>query len=156
MPVSSFIGRERELEQAAAALGQAGVVALTGAGGVGGRPTGVPRPPPVAARFADGAWLAELAPVRDVAGVDDAVLLVMDNCEHLRQAAAALAGALVRACHRLEILATSREGLGGEGEPLLPVPPLGLPGPDAGPRDRLADAVRLFVDRAAAVTPVSS
>ena len=55
------------------------------------------------------------------------LLLVLDNCEHLLEGAAALAGALARSCERLVILATSREGLGIEGEHLVPVPPLGVP-----------------------------
>src|SRR6266550_4618382 len=66
LPVSSFIGRERELEQTAAALGQARVVTLTGAGGVGKTRLGLQAAAQVAPRFADGAWLAELAPVRDL------------------------------------------------------------------------------------------
>ena len=59
------------------------------------------------------------------------LLLVLDNCEHLLDGAAALAGALARSCERLVILATSREGLGIEGERLVPVPPLGVPGAGA-------------------------
>jgi predicted ATPase/class 3 adenylate cyclase len=181
LPVSSFIGRERELERTAATLGQARVVTLTGPGGVGKTRLALQAAGQVAGRFGDGAWLCELATVRDVAGVDDAVaavfsvaaragqstretlaeflrakelLLVLDNCEHLLEAAAALAGALARSCERLAILATSREGLGIEGEHLVPVPPLGVPeaGADlaaiAG-----AEAVRLFAERAAAVKP---
>src|SRR5690349_7607766 len=181
VPVSSFIGRERELEQTVAALGRARVVTLTGAGGVGKTRLGLQAAAQAAPRFADGAWLAELAPVRDVAGVDAAVvaafsltaradqdtrktlaeflhgkqlLLVLDNCEHLLEGAAALAGALARSCERLVILATSREGLGIEGERLLPVPPLGVPeaGADLAAITE-AEAVRLFAERAAAVKP---
>ncbi len=180
VPVSSFIGRERELKQIAAALGRARVVTLTGAGGVGKTRLGLQAAARVAPRFADGAWLAELAPVRDPAVVDDAVaavfsltaragqdtrelveflrakrlLLVLDNCEHLLGGAAALAGALARSCERLVILATSREGLGIEGEHLLPVPPLGVPeaGADLAAVTQ-AEAVRLFAERAAAVKP---
>jgi predicted ATPase/class 3 adenylate cyclase len=181
VPVSSFIGRERELEQTAAALGQARVVTLTGVGGVGKTRLALQAAAQVAPRFGDGAWLCELAPVRDVAGVDDAVaavfsltaragqstlealveflrakdlLLVLDNCEHLLEGAAALAGALARACERLVILATSREGLGIEGEQVVPVPPLGVPGVDADlAAITQAEAVRLFAERAAAVKP---
>ena len=158
LPVSSFIGRDRELEQTAAALGQARVVTLTGPGGVGKTRLALQAAAQVAPRFGDGAWLCELAPVRDPAGVDDAVaavfsvtaragqstrqalveflrgkqlLLVLDNCEHLIEGAAALAGALARSCERLVILATSREALGIDGERLVPVPPLGVPGADA-------------------------
>src|SRR6266568_1149351 len=181
LPVSSFIGRQRELEQIAAALGQARVVTLTGPGGVGKTRLALQTARQVAPRFGDGGWLAELAPVRDVAGVDDAVaavfsltaragqdtrealaeflhgkqlLLVLDNCEHLLEGAAALAGALARSCGRLVILATSREGMGIEGEHLVPVPPLGVPGADAGlAAITQAEAVRLFAERAAAVKP---
>ena len=116
----------------------------------------------VAERFSDGAWLCELAPVRDPAGVDDAIaavfsvtaragqdtgealveflrarelLLVLDNCEHLIDGAAALAENLARSCERLVILATSREALGIEGERLVPVP--GTPSaPPRSPRNR--------------------
>src|SRR5215472_6855533 len=175
LQVSSFIGRARELEQTAAALGQAGVVTLTGPGGVGKTRLAMQAAVQMAPRFGDGAWLCELAPVRDSAGVDDAVaavfsvtpqagqstrealvdflrnkqlLLVLDNCEHLLDGAAALAATLQRSCERLVVLATSREGLGIEGERIMPVPPLGVPGAD----DDLtaitqAEAVRLFAER---------
>jgi class 3 adenylate cyclase len=170
LQVSSFIGRARELEQTAAALGEARIVTLTGAGGVGKTRLALQVAGQVAARFHDGAWLCELAPVRDSAGVDDAVaavfsvtapagqstqdalveflcskqlLLVLDNCEHLLEPAAALAEVLQRSCERLAILATSREGLGIEGERLVPVPPLAVPGSDADPAAiSQAEAVR--------------
>jgi predicted ATPase/class 3 adenylate cyclase len=181
LQVSSFIGRARELDHTAAALGEARLVTLTGAGGVGKTRLALQVAGQLAPRFGDGAWLCELAPVRDPAGVDDAVaavfsvtapagqstrsalveflrgkqlLLVLDNCEHLLEGAAALADALQRACERLVILATSREGLGIEGEHLVPVPPLGVPGTDADPTAiTQTEAVRLFAERAAAVKP---
>jgi hypothetical protein len=79
---------------------------------------------------------------------------VLDNCEHLLEGAAALAEVLERSCERLVILATSREGLRIEGEYLVPVPPLGVPGVDAGLETTVgAEAVRLFAERAAAVKP---
>jgi predicted ATPase len=181
VPVSSFVGRERELELTVAALGRARVVTLTGPGGVGKTRLALQAAGQVSERFAGGSWLAELAPVRDVGGVDEAVaavfsltaragqgtrealaeflrakelLLVLDNCEHLLDAAAALAGTLARSCERVVILATSREGLGIDGERLVPVPPLATPnsGADLG-TIREAEAVRLFADRAAAVKP---
>jgi NB-ARC domain len=175
LPVSSFIGRERELEQTAAALDRARVVTLTGPGGVGKTRLAVQVAGQIAGRFEDGAWLAELAPVRDPAGVDDAVaavfsvtarvrqgsrealveflrskqlLLVLDNCEHLIEAAAALAGDLARSGERLVVLATSREGLGIEGERLVPVPPLAVPGVGAElAAITEAEAVQLFAER---------
>jgi predicted ATPase/class 3 adenylate cyclase len=181
LQVSSFIGRGRELEQTAAALEGARLVTLTGAGGVGKTRLALQVAGQVSPRFGDGAWLCELAPVRDVAGVDDAVaavfsvtapaglstrealveflrgkqlLLVLDNCEHLLEGAAALADVLQRWCERLVILATSREGLGIEGERLVPVPPLAVPGSDADlTAITQAEAVRLFAERSAAVKP---
>ena len=181
LPVSSFVGRARELEQTAAALGQARVVTLTGPGGVGKTRLALQVAGQVAERFGDGAWLCQLAPVRDPAGVDDAVaavlsvtagagqgtrealveflrskqlLLVLDNCEHVLAEAAALAGVLQRSCERLVILATSREALRIEGERLVPVPPLATPGVGADlDTIREAEAVRLFADRAGAVKP---
>jgi predicted ATPase/class 3 adenylate cyclase len=181
LPVSSFIGREKELEQTAAALGEARVVTLTGPGGVGKTRLALQAAGQELSRFGDGGWLCELAPIRDPAGVDDAVaavfslaaragqstrqalveflrskqlLLVLDNCEHLLEAAAALAGVLARSCERLVLLATSREALGIEGERLVPVPPLRVPGAGADLAATIeAEAVRLFAERAAAVKP---
>jgi predicted ATPase/class 3 adenylate cyclase len=181
LAVSSFIGRERELEQTAAALDEARVVTLTGPGGVGKTRLALQAAGQVSPRFGDGGWLCELAPVRDPAGVDDAaaavfsvtaragqstrealveflrnkeLLLVLDNCEHVLDAAAALADTLARSCERLVILATSREALGIDGEQSLPVPSLAVPGTDAD-LDAVtqAEAVRLFAERAAAVKP---
>ena len=181
LQVSSFIGRGHELKQTAAALGEARVVTLIGVGGVGKTRLALQVAEQVLPRFGDGAWLCELAPIRDAAGVDDAVaavfsvtaraghstrdalveflrnkelLLVLDNCEHLLAGAAALAAVLERSCARLVILATSREGLGIDGEQLVPVPPLAAPGADADLETITdAEAVRLFVERAAAVKP---
>jgi predicted ATPase/class 3 adenylate cyclase len=181
LQVSSFVGRARELEQTAPMLGQARVVTLTGPGGVGKTRLALQAAAQVSPRFGDGAWLCELAPVRDPALVDDAaaavfsvtaragqgtlealveflrskqLLLVLDNCEHVLAEAAALAGNLVRSCEQLVILATSREGLGIEGERLVPVPPLGVPEVDADlAAITQAEAVRLFAERAAAVKP---
>jgi predicted ATPase/class 3 adenylate cyclase len=181
LPVSSFIGRARELEQTAAMLGGSRVVTLIGAGGVGKTRLALRAAGQAVPRFADGAWLCELAPIRDAAGVDDAVatlfsvtaragqdtrealveflrgkelLLVLDNCEHLLAGAAALAQVLERSCPRLVILATSREGMGIDGERLVPVPPLVVPGADADLDTILgAEAVRLFAERAVAVKP---
>jgi predicted ATPase/class 3 adenylate cyclase len=181
VPVSSFIGRVREQEQTAAAISRARVVTLTGPGGVGKTRLALQVASQAAVGFADGAWLAELAPVRDPAGVDGAVaavfsvtapatqsarealaeflrgkqlLLVLDNCEHVLEEAATLAAVLARSCERLVILATSREALGIEGEHLVPVPPLTVPAADANlAAVTQAEAVRLFTERATAVKP---
>ena len=179
--VSSFIGRGRELERAAAALAQARLVTLTGPGGVGKTRLALQVAGQLAPRFRDGTWLCELAPVRDAAAVDDAVatmfsvtaragqgtrealvdflrhqelMLILDNCEHLLAGVAGLAAALQRSCPRLAILATSREGLGIDGERLVPVPSLAVPTADDGLEVIMqAEAVRLFTDRASAVKP---
>jgi predicted ATPase len=74
--VSSFIGRGRELEQTAAALAAARVVTLTGPGGVGKTRLALQAAAQAVPQFSDGAWLCELAPVRDPAGVDDTVAAV--------------------------------------------------------------------------------
>jgi predicted ATPase len=129
-------------------------------------------------RFREGAWLLELAPVRDPAGVPAAVaaafgigaragmtvaeslveflrtkqlLLVLDNCEHLLDAVAELVESLERRCGGLVVLATSREGLGLDGERMLVVPSLASPEADAELQAvAAAEAVRLFVERARA------
>ena len=79
LQVSSFIGRTRELEQTAAALGKARMVTLTGVGGVGKTRLALQVAEQVLPRFDDGAWLCELAPIRDAAGVDDAVAAVFSG-----------------------------------------------------------------------------
>ncbi|OLE29728.1 MAG: hypothetical protein AUG44_03090, partial [Actinobacteria bacterium 13_1_20CM_3_71_11] len=85
---------------------------------------------------------------------DKAALLVLDNCEHLVEAAAAVADRILRACPRIRIVATSREPLGITGETLWPVEPLSLPPADADPATAVRyPSVRLFADRAGAVRP---
>lgn len=181
LQLSSFIGRTRELDHTAAALGEARLVTLTGPGGVGKTRLALQAAEQISPQFGDGVWLCELAPVRDPAVVDDAVaavfsvtatagqstrdalvefsrskqlLLVLDNCEHLLEAAGSLAVVLQRSCEWVVILATSREGLGIEGERLLPVPPLDVPGVVADlAAITQAEAVRLFAERADAVKP---
>jgi non-specific serine/threonine protein kinase len=141
------------------------------------------REPNEAEAYADGVWLVELAPLADPALVPRAVaqvlglreepgralpeclarflqpkhlLLLLDNCEHLVAACAALAEALLRACPRLAILATSREALRIGGERPWRVPSLGLPDPGAPltPEQALAcEAIQLFVQRAEVVRP---
>jgi predicted ATPase len=176
--VSSFIGRSRELERTAAALAESRVVTLTGVGGVGKTRLALQVAAEVLPRFSDGAWLAELAPVRDPSSVPDAVaavfdvvprggqtvahavveflrgkqlLLIVDNCEHLLDPTAKLIESVERSCPRVAVLATSREGLGIDGERMLAVPSLGSPEVDD-PLEVIAEAaaVRLFVERAQA------
>jgi predicted ATPase/class 3 adenylate cyclase/DNA-binding SARP family transcriptional activator len=178
LPVSSFIGRQPELARVVAALGESRVVTLTGVGGVGKTRLALHAAGDVLGGFRDGAWWCELAPVRDRDGVAEAVagvfavtprpgqtfqealveflrhkelLLVLDNCEHLLESAAHLVTTLEWSCARLVVLATSREGLGVDGERILPTAPLAAPPADS-TLETIAetDAVRLFVERAAA------
>jgi predicted ATPase/class 3 adenylate cyclase len=181
LQVSSFIGRDREVSRAIGALQEARLVTLTGVGGVGKTRLALQVAAAVLPGFRDGAWLVELAPVRDPGGIPGAiaavfgvaaraglsleeslvdflrtkqVLLVLDNCEHLLDPVAATVEVLERACGGLELLATSREGLALEGERLLPVPSLAAPATHASAELAAgSDAVRLFVERAGAVDP---
>ncbi len=83
---------------------------------------------------------------------DREVLLILDNCEHVIESAAAFAHRVLGECRRLRILATSRESLGITGEALWPVAPLAVPDKDAGPAEiESSPAVRLLRDRAGAV-----
>ncbi|HUA40486.1 MAG TPA: BTAD domain-containing putative transcriptional regulator [Streptosporangiaceae bacterium] len=104
----------------------------------------------------EAARLAAMEPLDRLSEVLAArtAVIVLDNCEHVLDAVAALSGRLLADAPRMRILATSREPLGLTGETLCPVPSLPLPSPDADASEAAASAaVRLFVDRAAAVRP---
>jgi predicted ATPase/DNA-binding XRE family transcriptional regulator len=153
-PLTRLIGRERELAQIQDRLTQARLLTLTGTGGVGKTRLALHLAADLVERFADGVWLVELAPVSDSGLVPQAVvaalgvheepgrpplatlteylrprrlLLVLDNCEHVLLACAALVQALLRADPGITVLATSREPLGITGEVAWRVPPLALP-----------------------------
>ena len=180
--LTSFIGRREELSSLKRRLGTTRLLTLTGPGGVGKTRLALRVVQDSARRFEDGVGFVALSDVRDpmmvtqsvVAALglqdrsiawsvpmlteylgDKRVLLVLDNCEHVLDATAVLAGTLLRACPELRIIATSRQVLGVAGEVAEQVPPLSLPDPhDAAPGDALrADAVSLFVERAAANRP---
>ncbi|MBG0562095.1 AfsR/SARP family transcriptional regulator [Actinoplanes aureus] len=182
--LTSFVGRETELSRVAAALRTARLVTLHGPGGAGKTRLAVESAArhdtdvcfvELAAAGGDQVPRAVLSALglRDLrlndrpaaepptatdrllaALADRRLLLVLDNCEHVVEAAAALAGRLLAAAPRVRVLATSREPLGITGETLVPVS--GLPVPPAGAAgDDLAGfaAVRLFAERAADVSP---
>ena len=180
--LTSFIGRESEILQLCALIGRTRLVTLTGVGGSGKTRLALQVAAEVLERFADGAWLIELAPLSDRALVPQSVaaalnvheqpgrpfidvlkdhlgnqtlLLVLDNCEHLIDECAHVADALLHAAPQLRILATSREALGIAGEASSPVPSLSLPEPSAVSSLAVSqcDAVRLLIDRAVAVQP---
>jgi predicted ATPase len=149
-------------------------VTLTGVGGVGKTRLALQVAAELMHEFVDGVWLIELAAIGEPAAVPDAVatvlgvsaqdecrvtaaiadslvgrrlLLLLDNCEHVVNAAAELIGAILARAANAKVLATSREGLRVPAEHLWPVPPLDVGG------DAASAAVTLFVDRATAVRP---
>jgi predicted ATPase/DNA-binding CsgD family transcriptional regulator len=173
--LTSFVGRAGPAREVAVLLAEHRLVTVTGPGGVGKTRLAGQVARAVAGRFADGAWLAELAPVQDGAQVPGAVaaalgvreqpgvpvaealtrvlarqqlLLVLDNCEHVIGAAAQLCAGLLAACDDVRVLATSREPLAVAGEARHRLGPLALPSPGDPAEGAGAEAVRLFADRA--------
>jgi predicted ATPase len=174
--VSSFIGRSAEVSATIEALAEARAVTLTGVGGVGKTRLAVQVAGEVLPDYPDGAWLCELASAADgeamvqliaaTLGVQPRqgvslagsirefleakrLLLVLDNCEHLLEDAGLVAHDVLHACPEVRVLATSREGLGIEGEHLRVVRSLGLPRTSSSVEDAMASAaVCLFADRA--------
>jgi non-specific serine/threonine protein kinase len=181
--LTSFVGRRRELAELKRLLSTTRLLTLTGAGGAGKTRLALRAATELARSLPDGAWLVSLAPIDDpllltqavfdALGVQDVsarwslsalsdylqgkrLLLVLDNCEHLLDAAAGLAWTLLRSCPELRVLATSRQALGMAGEVRLRVPPLSLPeaaGSLSPAQIAAFDAVALLVERAAAVQP---
>ncbi|MFI1322261.1 BTAD domain-containing putative transcriptional regulator [Streptomyces rochei] len=184
--LTSFVGRDADLEALRGDLAAARLVTLLGPGGAGKTRLSQEAAEGAGEPARDGAWLAELAPVDDPGAVPEAVLtalgaretvlygagaeemravavsdrqataverlvehcgrrrmlIVLDNCEHVVDAAARLAEELLARCPNLTVLATSREPLGVPGELLRPVEPLPEPA-----------ALRLLADRGAAARP---
>jgi predicted ATPase/DNA-binding CsgD family transcriptional regulator len=179
---TSFIGRRHELAELRRKLTTARLVSLVGPGGVGKTRLAIRIASDLGRGFAAGAWLVALAEVRDAALVanaavaaldlrdqaatepmqilvsylqDKELLLVLDNCEHLVEAAAQLVAEVLRAAPAVRVITTSREPLQVLGEQVVPVPPLELPPGDgtvALGQLRQNEAVRLFTERAAAAS----
>jgi predicted ATPase/DNA-binding transcriptional regulator YiaG len=204
-PATSLIGRTEELACVRSFIADGGfrLVTLTGIGGAGKTRLATETARALAPHFPDGVWFVDLAPltapalvpqtvatvldVRDAPGRsltdgvtatlgDQRLLLILDNCEHVSEACAALVSSALQACPNATVLATSRQPLRVAGEQVYPVPPLAVPPPAGslgspwGPRDprepapagreglptpdsRVPDAVRLFVDRGRLVRP---
>ena len=169
-----MIGRDRVLPEIATLVRTHQLVTLTGVGGVGKTRLALAVAAELADGFPDGVWLVELAPVGDPDAVPDAIanalgvtpqgdtavidvvaeavagrrlLIVIDNCEHVLAAAVAAIEQVLARSDAPRILATSREGLLGSGEAVVPVAPLALDG------GVTSDAVRLFVERAGTARP---
>ena len=173
--LSSFVGRDRDLAEVQRSIGDRRLVTLTGFGGVGKTRLALEVAGSLLDRYLDGVRLVELAALVDPLLVPHAVasaldlaeqpgrsiddvlvaalrtqemLLVLDNCEHLLDASAALVERVLRTCPDVRIIATGREALGIGGEVVWPVAPLELPA-EAIAVDR-ADrygALRLFLER---------
>ncbi len=154
VPITSFIGREKEVERIQQRLAGHRLVTLIGAGGIGKTRLSQQVATQLIGEYVNGVWLVELASVNDPALVPQTVstvfgiqqgtnralietlihvlrakttLLILDNCEHLLDACAGLADKLLKNCPNLKILATSREALGVIGEALYQVPSLTIP-----------------------------
>ena len=172
--LSSFIGRDRLLAEVADLVRSNRLVTLSGVGGVGKTRLAIEVGAEIADEFPDGVWLVELAPVGDPSSVPAAIatalgitpqgdvelidtvaeavagrrlLLLVDNCEHVLDAASAAIRQILRRSGNAKVLATSREYLWVAGETLQTVSPLALDGGLA------SDAVKLFVERASAARP---
>jgi predicted ATPase/class 3 adenylate cyclase/Tfp pilus assembly protein PilF len=182
--VTSFVGREQPIEEVKHLLATTRLLTITGAGGTGKTRLALQVAADLLPEYADGVWVVELAPLAEAGLVPQAaatvlgmrelpgqtmvqmlvealkpkrLLLVLDNCEHLLAACAALADALLRGCPGVRLLATSREGLNTAGETTYRLPSLSLPDPRQLPAsvESLSqyEAVRLFIDRATAAVP---
>ena len=176
LPVAAttFVGREALLAETAELVRANQLVTLSGVGGVGKTRLAIAVATEMAGEFPDGAWMVELAPIRDPTAVPDAIavalgitprgdvsvidaiaegiagrrlLLVIDNCEHVLAAASSAIGGILGQTGTARILATSRENLRTAGETVLLVSPLGLDG------GVTSHAVSMFVDRARTARP---
>jgi predicted ATPase/DNA-binding SARP family transcriptional activator len=183
IPLTSFIGREREIEEMKHLLSTTRLLTLTGTGGIGKTRLAIQAARDLITLYKDGIWWVELAPVFDnrlvpqvvaqVVGVRESaaqpiaallkgflrekqLLLILDNCEHLIAACAQLADDLLTQCAHLRILTTSREPLGITGETVLHVPTLSFPVlAHVSQLQNLQEfeSIQLFAERAAAIRP---
>ena len=181
LQLTTFIGREKEVEQVKKRLEKYPLVTLTGSGGIGKTRLSIQVASELLNEYPTGVWLVELASLTDPALVTQSVcaalgvkpeggasaldalinylhekkiLLVVDNCEHLIDACAQLCDELLHTCPNLRIIASSREALGIDGENAYRVPSLSLPDPKSGLHViEEAEAVKLFKERATTILP---
>jgi predicted ATPase len=176
--ISSFVGRQTQVSEVCRLLSETRILTLSGPGGVGKTRLALQVAAEMLDGSGDGVWLVELAPLEDAGLValatantlgvreeagrsvtdtvanalrDRSVLVILDNCEHVIEAAASLAETLVRRCGGVAVMATSREPLSIPGEHVYRVPSLSQPEPDEADPVILggSEAVRLFAERAA-------
>ena len=183
IPLTSFIGREREIEDLKRLLLAKRLVTLTGAGGIGKTRLAMHVASDLSQAYKDGPWWVELAPVTDgrfipqavarVLGVQESsghsladslnrflhakeALLILDNCEHVIDGCARFAADLLSQCAQLQILTTSREALGITGETTFQVPVLTVPALEHFSQLQNLkefESIQLFVERATAIDP---
>ncbi len=179
--LTSFVGREHDLDEVAALLGSTRLLTLTGAGGVGKTSLVIEAARLVAPDYLDQVWLVDFSPLRDTAGVEAALsealgvneetgiplraaiieslrtqrsLLLLDNCEHVVDAVASFVVDLLQSVPELAIMCASRRSLGVEGESVYAVEPLPLPSEGADVAElRTVASSHLLAERAAAVDP---
>jgi len=181
--LTSFVGREKAIEEVKNELSEHRLVTLTGSGGTGKTRLSLQVATELLDQFEQGVWFIELAPLSDPdlipqtiqnamglveqKGIsilqalqeylqDRKVLLVLDNCEHLLEASANVAHGLLSHSTHLKILASSREALGVQGEVAWRVPSLSLPDTKNIPSpEELSqyEGVKLFIERASLVSP---
>ena len=181
--LTSFIGREKEINEVKRLLNEKRLVTITGPGGTGKTRLALQTATDLIDAFPNGIWLVELAPLSDPTFLPQTIatalgvreqqgrplqdtlidylreknlLLILDNCEHLVDACASLADALLHACPGLKILTSSREALSISGEVPYRLPSLSTPDTrNLPPTPALLqyEAVRLFSERAATALP---
>jgi predicted ATPase/class 3 adenylate cyclase len=174
--LTSFVGRESDVERVIEALRSTRVVTLTGVGGVGKTRLALQAAASISGSFPDGAWFVELAALGDADAIerivaltfdlgqqqgrslretladffaDKHMLIVVDNCEHLLEASRSMVDALLHSAPHLVVVITSREALGVDGERVIMVRSLSMPDVDD-PAPGSYESVELFVDRARA------
>ncbi|MEO8209004.1 MAG: tetratricopeptide repeat protein, partial [bacterium] len=179
--LTSFVGRNKELDEIKSLLGTSRLLTLAGTGGTGKTRLAVRAGADVIDEFEDGVWLTELAPLVDPSLIintiaaslnikeeggrkitdividflkDKEIFLILDNCEHVIKECSLIVQTLLNKCPKLKILCSSREPLNLSGEKVFHVPTLSLPEPKevyTVESVRNNEAVRLFEDRAKAV-----
>ena len=183
MALTAFVGRDRDLCEVSKLIESNRLVTMMGSGGVGKSRLAIETSAAMALRFDDGVSLIDLSGVADpalvwpavaqVIGVEERTeadlasrvigllrpqrrILVLDNCEHLAAECTSIATQILGYCPGVRILATSREGLGVQGEVTWCVPPLTFPCPEYPPALHELEgfgAVALFAERARAARP---
>jgi predicted ATPase/class 3 adenylate cyclase len=179
--LTDIIGREHELEELRRAIDSGRLITLTGPGGVGKSRLAIQSAAELMPDYPDGVWLVELAPISEAENILPVIasvlkirelpnlslqitiidllhnlktLMILDNCEHLIEACAEIAGELLQACPELRIISSSREPMGISGESTLRIPSLSFPTRDA-PLDekdlQRYEAMRLFEERARSI-----